>query len=218
MDAKRCARWAGLCLLSLACATALSAQSLRIEDLGDEPVPVPGIGNAELSGITWAGGARYLAVDDGRSRLFPLDVTIDEASGKITRVVAGEFVSLEGHLAMSRASRGAAQSAPCSSPTRRSTSSASTTRRAGSRSAAFCLRRCTASGSARTAASKASRSRPTARASGSGTKGRSASMAARRAPSKERGCGCCASTRRSWPTSSGRIARSRASASWASST
>lgn len=96
MDAGRCARWAGLCLLSFACASALSAQSLRIEDLGDEPVPVPGIGNAELSGLTWAGGTRYLAVDDGRSRLFPLEVTIDEASGKITRVVAGEFVSLKG--------------------------------------------------------------------------------------------------------------------------
>ena len=95
MNARRCAQWAGLCL-SLASASALSAQTLRLEEVGGEPVPVPGIGNAELSGITWAGGARYLAVDDGRSRLFPLDVTIDEASGRIVRVVAGEFVSLKG--------------------------------------------------------------------------------------------------------------------------
>ena len=95
MNARRCAQWAGLCL-SLASASALSAQTLRLEDVGGEPVPVPGIGNAELSGITWAGGTRYLAVDDGRSRLFPLDVTIDEASGRIVRVVAGEFVSLKG--------------------------------------------------------------------------------------------------------------------------
>jgi len=95
MNARRCAQGAGLCLLSFALASPLSAQSLRLEELG-EPVPVPGIGNAELSGVTWAGGARYLAVDDGRSRLFPLDVSIDEASGKITRVVAGEFVSLKG--------------------------------------------------------------------------------------------------------------------------
>jgi hypothetical protein len=71
------------------------AQSLRLEELGSGPVPVPGIGNAELSGITWAGESRYLAVDDGRSRLFPLDVTLD-ASGAIARIVAGEFVSLRG--------------------------------------------------------------------------------------------------------------------------
>src|SRR5688572_30939890 len=95
MNARRCAQWAGLCL-SLASASALSAQTLRLEEVGGEPVPVPGIGNAELSGITWMGGARYLAVDDGRSRLFPLEVSLDEASGKITRVVAGEFVSLKG--------------------------------------------------------------------------------------------------------------------------
>jgi hypothetical protein len=96
MNARRWAQGAGLCLLSFAIASALAAQALRIEEIGGEPVPVPGIGNAELSGITWAGGARYLAVDDGRSRLFPLDVTIDEATGKIVRVVAGEFVSLKG--------------------------------------------------------------------------------------------------------------------------
>lgn len=96
MNARRCAQWAGPCLLSLAIASALAAQTLRIEEVGGEPVPVPGIGNAELSGISWAGGARYFAVDDSRSRMFPLDLTIDEATGRIVRVVAGEFVSLKG--------------------------------------------------------------------------------------------------------------------------
>jgi hypothetical protein len=96
MSGRRCAQWAGLWVLSFAIASALAAQTLRIEEIGGEPVPVPGIGNAELSGITWAGGARYLAVDDSRSRMFPLDLTIDEATGKIVRVVAGEFVSLKG--------------------------------------------------------------------------------------------------------------------------
>jgi hypothetical protein len=96
MDARRCLRWAGLCLLSLASASALAAEPLRLEELGDGPVPVPGIGNAELSGITWMGGTRYLAVDDGRSRLFPLEVALDGESGKIARVVAGQFVSLKG--------------------------------------------------------------------------------------------------------------------------
>jgi hypothetical protein len=95
MNAGRCARWALLCLLPVASAASASAQTLRIEAIG-EPLPVPGIGNAELSGLTWAGGTRYYAVDDGRSRLFPLDVTIDEASGAIARIVAGEFVSLKG--------------------------------------------------------------------------------------------------------------------------
>jgi hypothetical protein len=96
MSGRRCAQGAGLWVLSFAIASTLAAQTVRIEEIGGEPVPVPGIGNAELSGLTWAGGARYLAVDDGRSRLFPLDVTIDELSGKIVRVVAGEFVSLKG--------------------------------------------------------------------------------------------------------------------------
>ena len=96
MDARRCSRWAGLSLLCLASASAFAAEPLHLEELGEGPVPIPGIGNAELSGITWMGGARYLAVDDGRSRLFPLEVSLDEASGKITRVVAGEFVSLKG--------------------------------------------------------------------------------------------------------------------------
>lgn len=96
MTGRRCAQGAGLWVLSFAIASALAAQTVRIEEVGGEPVPVPGIGNAELSGLTWAGGARYLAVDDSRSRMFPLDLTIDEATGRIVRVVAGEFVSLKG--------------------------------------------------------------------------------------------------------------------------
>jgi hypothetical protein len=73
-----------------------AAAQLRIEELPGGPVPVPGIGNAELSGITWAGESRYFAVDDGRSRLFPLEVGLDPTTGAIAKVVAGEFVSLRG--------------------------------------------------------------------------------------------------------------------------
>lgn len=83
-----------LCLLALAAPA--GAQGLRLEELGDGPVPVPGIGNAELSGITWAGESRYFAVDDGRSRLFPLEVGLDPETGAIAKVSAGEFVSLRG--------------------------------------------------------------------------------------------------------------------------
>jgi hypothetical protein len=96
MSGRRCAQGAGLWVLSFAIASALAAQTLRIEEIGGEPVPVPGIGNAELSGISWAGGARYFAVDDNRARLFPLEVTLDPASGQIARVEAGEYVKLEG--------------------------------------------------------------------------------------------------------------------------
>jgi len=97
MDARGVrARRALACLLVLGMAYAAPAGAIRLEELGDGPVPVPGIGNAELSGITWAGGTRYFTVDDGRSRLFPLEVTIDELHAEIALVVAGEFVSLKG--------------------------------------------------------------------------------------------------------------------------
>jgi hypothetical protein len=97
MDARGwCACSALACLLSFGASQAASAQSIRLDELGDGPVPVPGIGNAELSGITWAGGTRYFAVDDGRSRLFPLEVTVDEMHAKIALIVAGEFVTLKG--------------------------------------------------------------------------------------------------------------------------
>jgi hypothetical protein len=90
----------GACWAVLLCALVLAprafAQSLHLEELGGGPVAISGIGNAELSGITWAGEGRYFAVDDGRSRLFPLEVTLDTATSAITRVVAGEFVSLRG--------------------------------------------------------------------------------------------------------------------------
>lgn len=88
------AGWA-VVLCWLALVPGALAQSLRIEELPGGPVPVQGIGNAELSGITWAGESRYFAVDDGRSRLFPLDVGLDER-GALAHVVAGEFVSLRG--------------------------------------------------------------------------------------------------------------------------
>jgi hypothetical protein len=81
---------------ALLVASSVGAQSYRIHELGEGPVVIPGVGNAELSGITWIGGTRYLAVDDGRARLFPLEVTIDEEHGTIARVVAGEFVTLKG--------------------------------------------------------------------------------------------------------------------------
>jgi hypothetical protein len=91
-----CARWAGPLLAAILVAGPVGAQSYRLHDLGEGPMPIPGVGDAELSGITWVGGTRYLVVDDGRPRLFPLEVTIDEGNGRIARVVVGQFVTLAG--------------------------------------------------------------------------------------------------------------------------
>jgi len=80
----------------LALAPAAGARTLRLEALGAEPVLVPGVGDAELSGLTWTGGTRYLAVDDGGARLCSLDVSLDAAESAIAAVSAGPFVALAG--------------------------------------------------------------------------------------------------------------------------
>jgi hypothetical protein len=83
--------------LALTLATgAARAGPLVLEERGSGPFAVPGIGNAELSGLTWVGDARFLAVDDGEGRMFPLEVTLDDASGAIRTVAAGPAVALEG--------------------------------------------------------------------------------------------------------------------------
>jgi hypothetical protein len=96
MQAWRAARGAAIAVLGLVLAGAAGAEPLRLEELGDGPVPVPGLDAAELSGITWLGGVRYLAVDDGSPRLLPLDVQWDAASRRIADVVVGEAVRIEG--------------------------------------------------------------------------------------------------------------------------
>lgn len=88
-------RLALLLLIALA-AGAAGADPLVLEERGDGPVPVPGIGNAELSGITWLGEHRFLAVDDGEARLIPLEVTLDDATGAIRALAAGAAVGLTG--------------------------------------------------------------------------------------------------------------------------
>jgi hypothetical protein len=84
-----------LALLLALAARAGGAEPLALEERGDGPVPVPGVGKAELSGITWLGENRFLTVDDGGRRLIPLDVTLD-ATGAIQNVEAGALVSLAG--------------------------------------------------------------------------------------------------------------------------
>ena len=85
-----------LVLLLALVAAAADGATLLFEELGDGPVPVPGVGNAGLSGITWLEGERFLAVDDQSGRLFPLDVRLDAATGAIRQVDVGAPVQLEG--------------------------------------------------------------------------------------------------------------------------
>jgi hypothetical protein len=51
-------------------------------------VVIPGLGNAELSGITRQSGDRYLAVADSGAQLVSLDVTVDATTGAITQVAS----------------------------------------------------------------------------------------------------------------------------------
>jgi Esterase-like activity of phytase len=96
MKRGRCGRWSGSLALSLALAASAAAQPLTLEMLGDGPRPVPGVGQAELSGITWLGGEHYLAVDDGSPRLLPLDVRIDASSGRIAEIAVGAWLPVGG--------------------------------------------------------------------------------------------------------------------------
>jgi hypothetical protein len=95
MTRARQRRWIFAC--ALLCAAASRAEPLRLAPLGDGPVEIPGVGNAELSGITWVGGARFLAVDDGSPRLLPLEVSLlplDGAAGGRLQIAVGAWVEL----------------------------------------------------------------------------------------------------------------------------
>ena len=91
----RAVKLASALWLALA-AGAAGADVLALEERGDGPVPVAGAGNAELSGITWLGEGRFLAVDDGGSSLVPLEVTLDANTGAILTAAAGAAIPLPG--------------------------------------------------------------------------------------------------------------------------
>lgn len=64
-----------------------SLKALSIEDPGQGSVRLPSgsTGAAELSGLTYAGGATYYAVSDkGGTKLWVLGIAVDLASGRIT--------------------------------------------------------------------------------------------------------------------------------------
>jgi hypothetical protein len=80
--------------LGLGAAGTSAADELQLTPLGDGPIEIPGIGNAELSGIVWLGGGRFLAVDDGDGQLVELDLTLDEETGAVRSFVASVRATL----------------------------------------------------------------------------------------------------------------------------
>ena len=86
----------GVFLLALQAGAAgmSGADELHLTPLGDGPIAIPGIGNAELSGIVWIGGSRFLAIDDGDGQLVELDLTLDEETGAVRSFVASVRATL----------------------------------------------------------------------------------------------------------------------------
>jgi hypothetical protein len=66
-------------------ATAPAWAATVVEDPGQGPVDLPAAasGARELSGITWAGGSRFLAVSDEDRSLYELRIEIDRSSGRV---------------------------------------------------------------------------------------------------------------------------------------
>ncbi len=85
--------WLGALLLALV-AGAGQAAELRLSELGDGPVAISGVGNAELSGVVWLGGSRFLAVDDGDGRLIEIDLVLDDETGELRSFVASVRATL----------------------------------------------------------------------------------------------------------------------------
>ena len=79
------------------------AFGLEVTDPGQGPVTLPAgsAGARELSGVTWAGGERYLAVSDKDAALYRLSVQLDHRAGTVLgaevtgRVALGQGTDLE---------------------------------------------------------------------------------------------------------------------------
>jgi hypothetical protein len=80
--------------LQLGVAGISAADELTLTPIGDGPIAIPGIGNAELSGVVWLGGSRFLAVDDGDGLLVELDLVLDEETGAVRSFVASVRATL----------------------------------------------------------------------------------------------------------------------------
>ena len=81
----------------------LCASGLEVTDPGQGPVTLPAgsAGARELSGVTWAGGERYLAVSDQDAALYQLSVRLDRQAGTVLgaevtgKVALGQSTDLE---------------------------------------------------------------------------------------------------------------------------
>ncbi len=63
---------------------------------GSFPIEVGETGAAELSGLTHARGQRYYAVSDRLGRLYPLEIEIDPANGRLRSAIAKPGIKLVG--------------------------------------------------------------------------------------------------------------------------
>ena len=86
--------------LLVVCCRAASAQLPTVRDPGQGVVSLPSgsTAAAELSGITWTGGANYLAVgDNGAQAIWTMSVALDSSTGRITSAtVAGSIAAALG--------------------------------------------------------------------------------------------------------------------------
>jgi hypothetical protein len=82
----------------LAVGAAGSQPQWTIGDPGQGPLLLAsgGTGARELSGISWAGGARYYAVSDKLAMAFPLSIEVDPRTGTIVRAAVEPGVLLPG--------------------------------------------------------------------------------------------------------------------------
>ena len=80
------------------CAALLAAT--RVEALsiskGSETSRSTSSGGEQISGITWAGGNLYYAVNDDDGKIFPITITVNSSSGEISANTVGTGVSLSG--------------------------------------------------------------------------------------------------------------------------
>lgn len=80
---------ASAALAAISSFAALSISQSPVSEVTRSPTTTA----VQISGITWAGGNLFYAVDDDDNKIYPLTVAIDTSTGKITSAVVGEGVT-----------------------------------------------------------------------------------------------------------------------------
>jgi hypothetical protein len=81
-------------------AAPVMAQTWTISVTTQSVVPMNngGVGAAELSGLTWAGGNQYYAVSDNDGNMFPMTINIDPATGRVVSHAFAPPIQLAGGI------------------------------------------------------------------------------------------------------------------------